>query len=759
MNGGRFDFDDGGVYCGGWEDGKAHGRGICTGPHGQGEFAGCWSHGFEVLGVYTWPSGNTFAGEWSQGRRHGLGAENKSRWCYRGEWSNGLKGRYGARLCLASGARYEGAWAHGLQDGHGVETYGDGGTYKGQWWEGVRHGHGVRESAPYSRASSILPPHHSSLSSLRQPLANGVPPARPDRSPPDVPRPRKAGFVLSLRPCDGSDRRNGGGSGALLFRRSSLLGGLRPRRSSSKGSLVGPESGTGCKGNSGGSSADSEPPSGQIIGEGGTTVEERGSRDVSGVQPIAGAIERYSGEWRGDRRSGCGVCERSDGLAYEGEWLDDASHGYGRMHFPDGRRQEGKFRGGVLIGGGTRRRLLPQWGGGRVREKVSRAVAEAQRAAAVARAKVEVVESRAAYARSKGETAEKVAQAAWAASHASRQLARKLSPSFHQPGVIYQNQKRAAEKPYHYMPHTDSPRLQGSDREKQSPTLDDTACSPSETTTPAVPSLSWQQEEEAQPVGVETDRCKGSRKGVGESKGRPQNGSLVAMGDTREGGAGSEGRRKGIKHGGARASRGDCEGRGRTTGRERSGCSSKASGRPSSGEPGRKRTSSAAPGSTRLERAKEVQVPCLGELLSRKTYRHQKASCSDDESFITTPSTPVHSFAAQEGRAAEKITVPDKTTLNKITALDETASIDLLDSRSLSETMRCRRSARDVRPCSRRKLLRRGCPGGCGKEMSDGLEVSSYCEEGKSTKASSVLLLLLLFFSLGAILLILRFLH
>jgi hypothetical protein len=29
--GGRFDFDDGGVYVGGWQDGKAHGHGVCTG--------------------------------------------------------------------------------------------------------------------------------------------------------------------------------------------------------------------------------------------------------------------------------------------------------------------------------------------------------------------------------------------------------------------------------------------------------------------------------------------------------------------------------------------------------------------------------------------------------------------------------------------------------------------------------------------------------------------------------------------------------
>lgn len=54
-SGGRFDFDDGGTYCGGWEDGKAHGHGVCSGPKGQGEYRGSWHYGFEVSGVYTWP--------------------------------------------------------------------------------------------------------------------------------------------------------------------------------------------------------------------------------------------------------------------------------------------------------------------------------------------------------------------------------------------------------------------------------------------------------------------------------------------------------------------------------------------------------------------------------------------------------------------------------------------------------------------------------------------------------------------------------
>ncbi|KAH3711112.1 hypothetical protein DPMN_070612 [Dreissena polymorpha] len=124
--GGRFDFDDGGTYCGGWEEGKAHGHGVCTGPKGQGEYSGAWQYGFEISGVYTWPSGNAYKGQWFQGKRHGLGVETKGRWIYKGEWTQGFKGRYGVRQSTTSGARYEGTWTTGLQDGYGCETYADG---------------------------------------------------------------------------------------------------------------------------------------------------------------------------------------------------------------------------------------------------------------------------------------------------------------------------------------------------------------------------------------------------------------------------------------------------------------------------------------------------------------------------------------------------------------------------------------------------------------------------------------------------------
>ena len=48
-------------------------------------------------------------------------------------------------------------------------------------------------------------------------------------------------------------------------------------------------------------------------------------------------VERYCGEWKGDRRTGYGIAERSDGLRYEGEWASNRKHGYGVTTLQDGR--------------------------------------------------------------------------------------------------------------------------------------------------------------------------------------------------------------------------------------------------------------------------------------------------------------------------------------------------------------------------------------------------------------------------------------
>ena len=72
-------------------------------------------------------SGSFFEGHWQNGKRHGLGVESRGKWLYRGEWTQGFKGRYGVRQSTSTPAKYEGTWANGLQDGYGSETYADGG--------------------------------------------------------------------------------------------------------------------------------------------------------------------------------------------------------------------------------------------------------------------------------------------------------------------------------------------------------------------------------------------------------------------------------------------------------------------------------------------------------------------------------------------------------------------------------------------------------------------------------------------------------
>nr|XP_006001129.1 PREDICTED: junctophilin-1 [Latimeria chalumnae] len=451
MTGGRFDFDDGGTFCGGWEDGKAHGHGICTGPKGQGEYAGAWSHGFEIVGVYTWPSGNTYQGYWAQGKRHGLGVEAKGRWMYRGEWTHGFKGRYGVRQSVSNPAKYEGTWSNGLQDGYGVETYGDGGTYQGQWMGGMRHGYGVRQSVPYGMATVIRSPLRTSLASLRSEQSNGT--ILHDITA-DSPAGTRGGFVLNFH----SDSEVMTGKKKGLFRRGSLLGNLKLKKSESKTSLSSKRS-----------SVRSDATMSQISSSDANSTISFGDGDYD-YCPMedhvdATTTETFMGEWKNDKRSGFGVSERSNGMKYEGEWLNNKRHGYGCTIFPDGTKEEGKYKNNILVRG-IRRQLIPIKNT-KTKEKVDRAVEGAQRAAAIARTKVEIAASRTAHARAKADAADQAAQAACQESDIARAVAKELSPSFHQPGPDYIKQrfhdaveiKETPEEPVpeKASPHKDSP--------------------------------------------------------------------------------------------------------------------------------------------------------------------------------------------------------------------------------------------------------------------------------------------------------------
>ncbi|XP_061029344.1 junctophilin-3 isoform X2 [Eubalaena glacialis] len=384
-SGGRFNFDDGGSYCGGWEDGKAHGHGVCTGPKGQGEYTGSWSHGFEVLGVYTWPSGNTYQGTWAQGKRHGIGLESKGKWVYKGEWTHGFKGRYGVRECTGNGAKYEGTWSNGLQDGYGTETYSDGGTYQGQWVGGMRQGYGVRQSVPYGMAAVIRSPLRTSINSLRSEHTNGAA-LHPDACPAVASSPAvsRGGFVLVVH----SDSEILKSKKKGLFRRS-LLSGLKLRKSESKSSLASQRS----KQSSFRSEAGMSTVSSTASDIHSTISLGEGEAELSAIEDDTDATttETYVGEWKSDKRSGFGVSQRSDGLKYEGEWAGNRRHGYGCMTFPDGTKEEGKYKQNVLVSG-KRKNLIPLRAS-KIREKVDRAVEAAERAATIAKQKAEIAAS------------------------------------------------------------------------------------------------------------------------------------------------------------------------------------------------------------------------------------------------------------------------------------------------------------------------------------------------------------------------------
>ncbi|XP_025835439.1 junctophilin-1 isoform X1 [Agrilus planipennis] len=435
MNGGRFDFDDGGTYCGGWEDGKAHGHGVCTGPKGQGAYSGSWHYGFEVSGVYTWPSGSAYEGQWQNGKRHGLGVETRGRWVYRGEWTQGFKGRYGVRQSNTSTAKYEGTWANGLQDGYGSETYADDGTYQGQWLRGMRHGYGVRNSAPFGKASKYRNKTlRASLTSLRSNEATaGAATAGANAADPAEKRDRRVddsrgGFVLVVN-SDEPQRRRSLGEKSI---KRSLLMGLKLKKQKSTGDL---EKGTGSIRSTGSSASWVSTDSAQsAITNASLHTDSNASFIVEDDQMDASVTETYMGEWKNDKRTGFGISERSDGLKYEGEWYANKKYGYGVTTFSNGEKEEGKYKNNVLITSNKKKHLFLMRSA-KFRERIDAAVNAAQRASKIALQKADIAISRTATARGKAEQADVAAAHAREDSDIALAVAKQFAPDFKQPGL------------------------------------------------------------------------------------------------------------------------------------------------------------------------------------------------------------------------------------------------------------------------------------------------------------------------------------
>ena len=124
-----YEYEDGGKYCGEWENDAAHGHGVCTGPNGNGLFEGLWERGNQSSGIFTWPSRQKYMGKWRQGVRGGTGKETKTDGTeYCGEFTKDSRGPCGV-LRQPNGVVYRGTWSEGVQNGEGTELYIDGGAY------------------------------------------------------------------------------------------------------------------------------------------------------------------------------------------------------------------------------------------------------------------------------------------------------------------------------------------------------------------------------------------------------------------------------------------------------------------------------------------------------------------------------------------------------------------------------------------------------------------------------------------------------
>jgi junctophilin len=376
-------------------------------------------------------------------------------------------GRYGVRQCsdaYDSVSRYEGTWTSGLQDGYGLETYSDGGTYQGQWMKGARHGYGVRKSAVYrdsAKCRSYASAHSSSLTSVRSvvelpgqlPAAaggdgllpgvtvthdkhrqhhhhNAAPHHQPSLSTADrtLKPAAQAGFFLTGKCVDTSTSDDSQPPGSSS-RRGSFLARQIPSvlRASLTGSSGGGDrqAGLGLRRQRSADDVDSgtETLSDSSGGGGGggqhhrrhSPVPPHRIRDTVQTDPLA--VEIYSGEWKNDKRSGYGVCERSDGLRYEGEWVDNCKCGYGVTTYgggpdvPGGWREEGRYKGNVLLSPG--KKLFLPLRSSKVRERIDAAVAAAVKAAQLAAQKSDIANSRMESARSKAELADQVAAKAF----------------------------------------------------------------------------------------------------------------------------------------------------------------------------------------------------------------------------------------------------------------------------------------------------------------------------------------------------------
>jgi len=116
---GKYTYDSGDVYDGGWKDGNKHGT-----------------------GKYTYSNGTVYDGDWKDGNKHGTGKITyASGDVYDGDWKDNYMCGTG-KCTYASGSVYEGGWRDDKKHGMGKRTYDSGDVYEGSWKDNHMHGRG-----------------------------------------------------------------------------------------------------------------------------------------------------------------------------------------------------------------------------------------------------------------------------------------------------------------------------------------------------------------------------------------------------------------------------------------------------------------------------------------------------------------------------------------------------------------------------------------------------------------------------------------
>ena len=297
----------------------------------------------------------------------------------------------------------------------------------GQWLRGMRHGYGVRTSAPYGHSTITKMASQNGQNNLLNPKSS-LQSLDTEGDDPQQSEHRDGvhgGFVLVARVSPNQQnqtkRRNslvekatssnsltGGFLKGLRLRKQRSTGDLDMRsqrnqksmtpslsRNSREGSETGSTGST--KGDLRGSQAE--------IGSNASFLSQNG--DISDPS----TVETYFGEWKNDKRSGFGICERTDGLRYEGEWYGNKKYGYGVTTFPDGTREEGKYKNNQLVTN-IRKKHLFMMRSSKLRERIESAVLAAARAQQIALQKSDIAASRTATARAKSEQADYAASTA-----------------------------------------------------------------------------------------------------------------------------------------------------------------------------------------------------------------------------------------------------------------------------------------------------------------------------------------------------------